>query len=148
MKGLILMHMDNEGVGLAGGPCFEKAVEGLVQTTLDEGGNAYTFPPYWGGPARFIQSLDGKLITIDYRTPRVMSMQFYDGKQKMVQDGVDEADICGWNRDVCIAKMVGLMLGENDLNMGHSILQWTQEVYEQVLQTRIPVRTLNEYCLY
>ena len=59
MNGLILMHIDEIGVDLAGRVSFEEGVRGLIEEALNSGDKVYNLPPEMG-PARFITELSIK----------------------------------------------------------------------------------------
>ena len=61
----------------------------------------------------------------------------------MIDDGIDNAQICGWNIGVCINLIVGLMDG---VYRGQYLeaLGMTKEEYGTVIDTKIPIHMISE----
>ena len=67
----------------------------------------------------------------------------------MIFDKVDYAEICGWNMNVCVEQMQKILSFDTQYKTrwpDANALRWNEELYERVINHKIPSKALEELC--
>jgi len=140
MVDLVLVHVNERQAEQEGD---------LILETIDEfikgGSKVYNLPDELE-PAAILEKYNNHFIEIPYRgDEKDIFIQFFDFKLRLLVDNVNYIAISGQDREWCIPSVERLMKGELNFHPPDANqLGWSQELYQTVLDAKIPYAILDD----